>query len=177
MKTIWQILNAPLVVVLIALIGWPIFLAMSSAYALKIGIKDVISTVNSEIVNPFQAISSKQKDQNKVVTEVLKKVEVTNTKVLPSSWPGKEKVIGSITNRADKTISSIKLTASYYDGENVLVDVGHEWLSNISSIESGQSREFTFDRSLGSQGGGDTSSGAMKAASVKILVTSVSLSE
>jgi hypothetical protein len=63
MKKTWSVLNSPLVVVLVALAVWPIFTALSGAYALKFGINEIASSVSNEVIAPFKQMGDEQKEE------------------------------------------------------------------------------------------------------------------
>jgi len=147
MSKLWKILNAPLVVVLLALAVWPIFTVLSSVVALKLGVEQISETVSQEVVKPFQQMSSEQDQKLKFEFQILEKVVASNIGFAPTSWPGKIKVIGTITNNSDKTVKGIHLSASFLRAGK-LVNVNDEWLSRVKAISPGSSVDFNFTTAL-----------------------------
>lgn len=168
MKNIWTVLNSPLVVVITALAIWPIFTALSGTYALKFGIKEIASSVSNEVVEPFRNINNEQEEELKNIIEILKDIEVNNVNFAHSSWPGKIKVIGTINNKSNHTVSHVNISSSFYkDGK--LVDVKNDWLSQIKAILPGQSENFTFDKDIQENDNIDLYTTEIKVSSISIL--------
>lgn len=147
MKKLWSFLNAPIVVVLIALILWPLLTITSTGYALKAGIGEIRSAVKDEVVEPFRDLGRGQDEALKTKLQVRKKIMIENIRILESSWKGRVKVIGTVNNQSDKIIKSINITASFYENGE-LVDVHQEWLSKIDALPSGESANFVFTKEL-----------------------------
>jgi len=168
MKKVWNVLNSPLVVVVIALAIWPIFTALSGAYALKFGINEIASSVSNEVIAPFKQMGDDQDEEIKIIIEEMKKVEVSNIAFAPNKWPGKIKVIGTIKNNSELTIKSINITSSFYRSGK-LVDVTNEWLHRIEALKSGESADFTFDKDLEKDEVQEGLSTEVKVSSFKIL--------
>ncbi len=147
-KYIWEALNSPLVVVSIALTIWPLVtVAMFSFTAPKI--KQGFEEITSEITSSFMQIGQESEKKALEKLNTLKLLEVINVKTVPSSWPTKEKVIGTIVNNSDKTLKSIKVNASFYDVQGNLIDVENEWLHSLGFILPKQSVDFSLKREIG----------------------------
>jgi len=147
MSKLWKVLNAPLVVVLLALAIWPIFTVLSSVVAVRVGVEKISEAVSQEIVKPFQKMGSEQNKKLKSEFQTLEKVLVSNVGFAPAPWDGKIKVIGTITNNSDKTVKDIHLSASFRRAEK-LVNVNNEWLSNVKAIGPNSSIDFNFTTEL-----------------------------
>lgn len=143
MTKLWKILNAPIVVVLLALALWPIFTVLSSSAALKLGAEQISKTVSKEVVKPFQHMNSEQDQKLKSELQILEKVVASDIGFAPTSWPGKIKVIGTIANNSDKTIKRLQISASFRKNGK-LVNVNDEWLSRVKAISPGSSIDFNF---------------------------------
>jgi hypothetical protein len=63
MNNLWKILNAPLVVVLIALSAWPILTVLSSGIAIKLGIEQISEAVSEEVIEPFTKMGIEQDER------------------------------------------------------------------------------------------------------------------
>ena len=168
MKKVWSVLNSPLVVVLIVLISWPIFTALSGAYALKFGLNEIASSVSNEVIAPFKQMGVEQDDELKIIIAEMKNIEVSNVSYAQSKWPGRVKVIGTIKNNTGSTIKSINITSSFYRAEK-LVDVTNEWLSGIKALRPGESSDFTFDKELAKDEQIEGLSAQLKVSSFEIL--------
>jgi len=143
MSNLWKILNAPLIVVIIALSIWPILTVLSSGVAVKLGMKQISEAVSEEVVKPFQKMGSEQDDKLKKEARVLEKVVVSNIGFAPTSWPGKVKIIGTITNNSGKTVKGIYITSSLYQMDR-LINVNDKWLARLKVINPGASADFSF---------------------------------
>ncbi len=98
MNNFWKILNSPIVVVLIAFSVWPILTVLSSGVAIKLGIERISEAVSQEVVKPFQKMGKSQDEKLRMEANVLENISVSNVGFAPTSWPGKVKIIGTITN-------------------------------------------------------------------------------
>lgn len=147
MTKLWKILNAPIVVVFLALAVWPIFTVLSSSVALKLGVEQISDTVSKEVVKPFQQMSSEQDQKLKKEFQILEKMVASNIGFAPTSWPGKIKVIGTISNNSDKTVKGLHISASFRKNGK-LVNVNDEWLSRVKAISPGSSIDFNFTTEL-----------------------------
>ena len=145
MSSLWKILNTPLVVVLIALSVWPILTVLSGSLAVKLGIQQMAETVSEEVVKPFQNMSSEQDEKLKIEAAILKKMAVSNIAFAPTSWTGKLKVIGTLTNNSTYAVRGIHISSSIYEND-ILVNVNDDWLSNLKSISPNASADFSFNR-------------------------------
>ena len=170
MKNLWKFINSPIVVVIIALIIWPALFALTSSFAFDIGIREVVSSVQNEVSNSFQELNGQQTEKRKIEAEVIERLELDNVKLVPTPFPATEKVIGSITNTSDMTVSRVQLTASYFNSLNELIDVGNQWLEGTASLRPGETRDFTFHRNFGGRGTTEPPSESEKTASVKLVV-------
>lgn len=141
MNKLWKFLNSPLLVVLIALLLWPILTALTGGIAMKIGIRQMAQTVSDEVSKAFQGMGDSQDEELKKTADILNKVSITNVRAAPTSWPNKIKVVGTITNRYEDTVKSIHLLVSLYK-ENTLVNVDKAWLSNVKLLKPGASSNF-----------------------------------
>ena len=144
MSKLWKILNTPLVVVLIALSIWPILTVLSGGLAVKLGIQQIAEAVSEEVVEPFQNMSSEQDEKLKIEVGVLNKMTVSNIAFAPTSWTGKLKVIGTITNNSTHSVKGLHVSSSVYQND-ILVNVTNDWLSNVKSISPNTSADFTFN--------------------------------
>ncbi|NIP31966.1 MAG: hypothetical protein GTO02_21065 [Candidatus Dadabacteria bacterium] len=168
MSSFWKFLNSPLIVVLIALAIWPVLTVLSSTFALKLGIDQISQTVSEEVVKPFQNMGSQQDEKLKAEFEVLKNINVSNVSFAPTSWSGKAKIIGTLTNNSRKTVKGIHLTASLKkDGK--LINVNNEWLSRIKAISPGSSVDFSFTVDLPEGESLDSLIASVKVADLGIL--------
>jgi len=143
MKQLWKILNAPLVVVVIAISIWPILTVLSSGVAVELGVDQISEVVSEEIVKPFQNMGAEQDEKLKIEVDVLEKLIVSNVTFAPSSWKGKVKIIGTITNNSTEVVKSVHITSSFYR-DNTLINVKESWLTQIKVIKPGASVDFTF---------------------------------
>jgi len=143
MNNLWKILNAPLVVVLIALAAWPILTVLSGGIAVKLGIEQISGAVSEGVIEPFTKMGIEQDEELKKEAMVINKIVVSNVGFAPTSWTKKVKVIGTLINNSNQTVKSINITASFYQGDK-LVNVNEEWLSQIKVINAGASSDFSF---------------------------------
>lgn len=143
MSKLWKTLNAPLVVVLIALSVWPILTILSSVIAVKLGIEQLADAVSEEVVKPFQNMNAEQDDELKTEVAILEKMTVSNIAFAPTSWTEKIKIIGTITNNSTQTVKGIHATSSLYQNDT-LVNVEDTWFSKIKSIGPNSSANFNF---------------------------------
>lgn len=155
MGKLWNFLNSPLIVVLVALSIWPILLALTSAYSMKIGIQEMAGAIGSEVVAPFKKMGQQQDEKLKKELNIIDNIAVSNVKFVPSDWKNRQKVIGQLTNKSDATAKTIKVIVSYYAKDKGLIDVGNEWLSSIKALRPGETTSFTMNRSVGEQGPAD----------------------
>ncbi len=169
-KYIWKALNSPIIVVIIALVVWPLLtVAMFSFTVPKI--KRGFGEITTEITSPFTQMGQESEKKALEKLNTLKLLEITNIKKAPSSWPTKEKVIGTIVNNSDKTLKSIKVNASFYNVEGNLIDVENKWLHSLGFILPKQSVDFSFKRELGTHKESEEILASRKSASVKISVS------
>jgi hypothetical protein len=143
MNNFWKFLNTPLVVVIIALSIWPILTVLSSGIAVKLGIKQISEAVTAEVVKPFQEMGTEQDEKLRIEADAIKKITISNVRFAPTSWKGKAKIIGTITNNSTKTVKGIHLTASLYEN-NELVNVNDEWLARLKLLSPKTSADFNF---------------------------------
>jgi hypothetical protein len=116
---------------------------LSSGIAVKLGIEQISEAVSEEVVKPFQELGSEQDEKLKNMVGVLDKVNVSNVSFAPSSWSGKAKVIGTITNNSVKSIKGIHITTSLRRS-NKLINVKDSWLTKIKVLTPGASADFNF---------------------------------
>ena len=143
MNNLWKILNAPLIVVLIALAAWPILTVLSGGIAVKLGIEQISEAVSEGVIEPFTKMGIEQDEELKKEAMVINKIVVSNVGFAPTSWAKKVKVIGTLINNSNQTVKSINITASFYQGDK-LVNVNEEWLSQLKVINAGASSDFSF---------------------------------
>ncbi len=152
MARLWKFLNSPLIVVLIALSIWPILLAVTSAYSMKFGIKELAGTIGSEVVQPFKEMSNAQDEKLKKELKIIDNIAISNVKFVPSQWKNRQRVIGQLTNNSDATVKTIKIIVSYYAKDKSLIDVGDEWLSSIKALRPKETTPFSVNRSVDENG-------------------------
>ena len=143
MNKLWKILNAPLIVVLIAFAAWPILTVLSGGIAVKLGIEQISGAVSEGVIEPFTKMGIEQDEELKKEAMVINKIVVSNVGFAPTSWAKKVKVIGTLINNSNQTVKSINITASFYQGDK-LVNVNEEWLSKLKVINAGASSDFSF---------------------------------
>lgn len=111
------------------------------------------------------------------IIKIYKQIEIKNVKVVPASQKNAEKVIGTIVNNSDEIIQSIKITASFYDKNGNLIDVIHDWLSEIDFIFPKQPVNFSFTRTLGAYEETKEVLNPRKADSVEVKISGFSILE
>lgn len=173
MKKVWKILNAPLVVVVIAILIWPTITIFSGSYAISKQIDQVASSVK----NAFKGNSDSQLKKTREYIEIRKVISIKNARVMPGDWKNKEKVIATIKNGSVKNIKTIRIGASYYDKAGELIDVGDEWLHSIKVLGPGESVDIKFDRILGDHQLTREELAANRAASIKLRINSFDVIE
>ncbi len=152
MKNIWKFLNSPLIVVLIALLSWPLFLGLSGVYAMKIGMAQMVQSVKSELGGPLGEIANANKQLERDKASYSKFVVVENSGFGISSYPSQQKVIATVKNTGTKSITSIHVLASYYDASGKLIDVDKEWLGMAGSFLAGTEKNITINHATGLSG-------------------------
>jgi len=167
MSNFWKFLNAPLIVVLIALTTWPVLTALSGALALKIGLKQISETISEEVVDPFKKLGSEQDEKLKAELEILNSITISNVDFAHSPWPRRARVIGTITNNSQKTIKDIHISVlSHRSGK--LVNVDDERLSKIKALSPQSSTYFNYETDLAE---GETTQGLE--VSIKVVDLSI----
>lgn len=176
----WKAINSPIVVVVLALTIWPILTTLTASFAVS-NIKKAIVGATEDIVDavtePFMQMGEDSKAKQIKKLNVFNLIEIKNIKTAPSSWKTKEKVIGTIVNNSDKTLTSIKLNASFYDTEGNLIDVVYAWLSSLELLLPKQSADFSFDRDLGRHEESEEILASRKSASIEIVISNVDIVE
>lgn len=168
MSKLWKILNTPLVVVLIALSVWPILTVLSGSLAVKLGIQQIAEAVSEEVVKPFQNMSSEQDEKHKIEADVLNKMVVSNIAFAPTSWTGKLKVIGTITNNSTHSVKGLHISSSVYQ-HDTLVNVNDDWLSNLKFIGPKAAENFNFQIDVEEGQGKDTLEVKVKVSRLELL--------
>lgn len=168
MSKFWKIINSPLIVVLIALSIWPILTVLSGSLAVKLGVQQIAETVSEEVVEPFQNMSSEQDEKHKNEIDVLKKMTVSNIAFAPTSWTGKLKIIGTITNNSTHAVKGLHVSSSVYQNET-LVNVNNDWLSNLKYISPNASADFTFNIDVEEGQGKDNLNVEVKVSKLELL--------
>ena len=79
MGKLWNFLNSPLIVVLVALSIWPILLALTSAYSMKIGIQEMAGAIGSEVVAPFKKMGQQQDEKLKKELKIIDEYTLSNS--------------------------------------------------------------------------------------------------
>jgi hypothetical protein len=169
---LWRMLNSPLIVLVIALGLWPIASSIAMRWKLRTfssevralaqettGEKDagtlklLVSGWVSQVASGLSgAFSQMGEDHAKTMAEfrrVHPSILVTDVKAVESSWPGREKVVGRITNNSDQAIDTVKITSMFYDASGSLIDVDSKWLSDIKVIEPKTAVGFSVERTMG----------------------------
>ncbi|MGD8527043.1 MAG: FxLYD domain-containing protein [Thioalkalispiraceae bacterium] len=173
MQAVWKFLNAPLIVVLIALAIWPLLTVYSGSYALSKEVKNITNTVTGA----FSSMGNKQKQKSQAMLAVKKQLALSNIKIGTSSWKHQEKIIGTISNNSDKNIKSLHIAVSAYDANDQLMDVDNSWLSNIKILSAGESIDFSYNRSLGQHNAAEEELARHRASRVKVVVTGFDIIE
>ena len=124
MSNLWKILNAPIVVVLIALAVWPALGAYTGFKVIETG----TVKVKNAIKDGFSQAAGDQDKKLEAKIKLLANIDVKNIKSVRSGWKGKEKIVAEIVNNTDKTIKSIHISVSFYNKEGGLIDVNNQWL-------------------------------------------------
>ena len=168
MNKLWKILNAPLIVVLIAFAAWPILTVLSGGIAVKLGIEQISGAVSEGIIEPFTEMGIEQDEELKKEAMVINKIEVSNIGFAPTSWAKKVKVIGTLINNSSQTVKSINITASFYQGDK-LVNVNEEWLSRIKVLKAGASSDFSFQADVEEGQGANNLKVQIKVSGLEIL--------
>lgn len=141
MEKIWKFLNAPLVVTLAAITAFPILIGLTAGIASEIWLEDVTEAVAEEVVSPFKNMGAEQNKEKLEKLAILKELSVSNVRFAPTTWDEKAKVVGTITNKSDKTLDGFHLTVSLYEGDR-LVNVEDEWLAHARPLLPGESNNF-----------------------------------
>ncbi|MCK4739498.1 MAG: FxLYD domain-containing protein [Deltaproteobacteria bacterium] len=177
---IWKVLNSPLIVVVVALVLWPLLSTLTASYAVT-SLKDALVESSKEMATEFKGAFSgnSEKETKKILDniEVAKKIKLESVKTAPSSWKTQEKIIGTITNNSKEIIKSINLTASFYDTSGELIDVQEAWLSKIKYLMPGDSKDFTFTRNLGSHSDPEDELAKRKGESIEVVLSDFSIVE
>ena len=168
MNKLWKILNAPLIVVLIAFAAWPILTVLSGGIAVKLGIEQISGAVSEGVIEPFTKMGIEQDEKLKKEAMVINKIVVSNVGFAPTSWPKKVKVIGTLINNSNQTVKSINITASFYQGDK-LVNVNEEWLSKLKVINAGASSNFSFKADVEEGQGANNLKVQIKVSDLEIL--------
>jgi hypothetical protein len=170
MKKLWDLLNSPLIVVLIALLVWPILGAYTGYKVIETG----AAKVKGAVIESLDEASNVQNEQLKEKLAAFRKIEVTNVKVVQGGWTHQEKVIGEITNNFDKTITSLHITISFYNSNGELLDVKKEWLPG-SIVPPTDKYAFAVIRQLGDHNSPKESLKAKQSYSAKISVSDLNV--
>ena len=168
MNKLWKILNAPLIVVLIAFAAWPILTVLSGGIAVKLGIEQISEAVSEGVIEPFTKMGIEQDEKLKKEAMVINKIVVSNVGFAPTSWAKKVKVIGTLINNSNQTVKSINITASFYQGDK-LVNVNEEWLSKLKVINAGASSNFSFKADVEEGQGANNLKVQIKVSDLEIL--------
>jgi hypothetical protein len=169
---LWRMLNSPLIVLIIALALWPIASSIAvrwklrtfshevralaqetadekEAGTLKLLVSGWVSQVASGLSGGFSQMGEDRAKTLADFRRVRPSILVTEVKAVESSWPGREKVVGKITNNSDQAIETVKITTMFYDASGSLIDVDNKWLSDIKVIEPKTAVGFSVERSMG----------------------------
>ena len=175
MRTLWQQLNRPLVVLLVGFALWPLVsgwrqrIAVHStadaifqelgrardqmdARAKNSGIKALVNSFASQIVDglseAFDRFGSKQDAKLHDFTTILGQVSISDAKVGPSQFESRDRVIGTIHNGSSRTLSGLHLNLTLFSADGHLLDVVDKDLSDLKALMPGQTIGFEADREL-----------------------------
>lgn len=178
--SIWKVINSPIIVVILALTIWPILTTLTASFAvsnIKKAVVDATGGIVDAIKEPFMQMGQENKVEKFEKLNIIKVLEVKNIKTAPASWPKNEKIIGTILNNSDKTLTSFHINASFYDKEGNLIDVVNQWLSSLGFVLPNQSIDFSFERSLGSHKESEDDLISRKSGSIKIIISDFDIVE
>lgn len=175
MKSFWQQLNRPLVILLIGLGLWPLVnaweqrLAVHStadavfaelnraedqmnAQAKKSGIKNLVETFVSQFVDGFTSAMDRagqgQASKTGKYAATLPQITLTDVTAAPSGWSGKEKIVGLIHNNSAVPISDVHLNLMLFAADGHLLNVLDESLNELKLLEPGKTVGFSVDHDL-----------------------------
>lgn len=145
MSRFWRFLNTPLVVVLLAMLAFPVLTVISGSWAAKLGVRNIAETVSEEVSDAFN--QNELDARTKKELEAYKKVSFSDVKFAPKKWGKSVKVIGTFTNNYSEMIKSFNIGASLYEKDK-LENFKRVWSSLPQNISAGESVNFSFDISL-----------------------------
>ena len=195
-KMMWQKMNSPIVITVIAISALFIFRASTKPNIareirgvyneliaiVEDGASDAEKTralqqftqeIATQIRQGFQAgfaSDSDGKNKDKVYLQTKAKIEIHGVKSVQSNWPGREQFIFTIRNISDQHIGTIKLNYEFYKGGE-LINVENKWISEIKILGPGEEFAMSAERSY-PQGVQKEAYDLYKSDEVQIKVTS-----
>ena len=91
--------------------------------------------------------SSKKDDEYKAYIDTRDKIKISDIRFVKSKWPGREKIVFTVSNDSDKYISNLKLNYQFYK-QGELIDSENRWVSEIKILGPGEKIAVGRDRQL-----------------------------
>ncbi len=170
----WKYINSPIVIVVIAISALFIFAGTTkprlateirAAYeelnkiiengasdaektkAIQQFAKEVATQMHNGFSDGLKSNAPQKENKDKIFVDTKQKLIISGIKKVKSEWQNGEKIIYSLKNNSDRSISNLRVNFEYYkNGE--LIDCTNDWVSEVKILSPNEKIALSKNRQL-----------------------------